>query len=226
MKKSLETVLPEFDVLPDDHFGVLVENEMDARRLLWLVNQIGEVKLRKSAAKRNKYYPDSPLFVSVILKRFNLKVPSEVYTEKYVPIYWVYILVLCDHSAIKIGMTGNLAQRPFAFVKTANYAENFDKELKNLIDLNKSQAFLAESKKHAKMIEDAVKRDFAHLRTQSPYERGLIPYHSRTHTEWFEYSAYPAMTDYLSPLGEGKTLRTSLAWQALMSEMDTTEFNA
>lgn len=71
----------QFTELPDDNFGVLVRNEMDKKSLLWLVNQIGETKLRKSAAKRSQYYPDSLLFVSVILKRFNLKVPPNIFTE-------------------------------------------------------------------------------------------------------------------------------------------------
>jgi hypothetical protein len=105
-----------FTTLPEDNFGVHVENEIDERRLLWLVNQIGETKLRNSAAKRSKYYPDSKLFVSVILKRFQLKVPPSVYTEVKVPIYWVYILVLQDHSAIKVGMTGGWPNRAYTFV--------------------------------------------------------------------------------------------------------------
>lgn len=37
--------------LPPDQFNVLVENDMDEARLLWLVNRIGETKLRKTAAK-------------------------------------------------------------------------------------------------------------------------------------------------------------------------------
>ena len=80
-----------FTCLPDDNFGVYVENEKDERKLLWLVNQIGEEKLRKSASKRNKYYPDSLLYVSTILKRFHLTIPPGIYTEVRVPIYWVYL---------------------------------------------------------------------------------------------------------------------------------------
>ena len=77
--------LPVFTVLPADNFDMFVENEMDERRLLWLVNQIGETKLRKSAAKRSHYYPEAKLFVSVILKRFNLKVPVNLYAEVKAP---------------------------------------------------------------------------------------------------------------------------------------------
>ncbi|MDO8040304.1 hypothetical protein [Janthinobacterium sp. SUN137] len=39
------------DELSPDQFHVVVENEMDPARLLWLVNRIGEALLRKSVAK-------------------------------------------------------------------------------------------------------------------------------------------------------------------------------
>ena len=117
---------PIFTELPEDNFGVFVENDKDEKKLLWLANEIGEEKLRKSAQKRNKYYPDSLLFVSVILKRFQLKVPPSVYTETNVPVYWVYLLVLNDHSYIKIGMTNNILGRVYAYVKTADYNKNYD----------------------------------------------------------------------------------------------------
>ena len=108
--------LPIFHSFPEDNFDVHVENEMDERRLLWLVNTIGEKKVRASARKY-KYYPESKLFVSILLKRFRLKVPAEVYSEVKVPIYRVYVLVLRDHSAIKLGMTGDWLNRAYAFVK-------------------------------------------------------------------------------------------------------------
>lgn len=36
---------------PPDQFHVVVENDMNDARLLWLGNRIGEAKLRKSVAK-------------------------------------------------------------------------------------------------------------------------------------------------------------------------------
>ena len=53
--------------LPSDQFNVVVENDMDRARLLWLVNQIGEPKLRKSVAKYNARWPGSKPFVSTLL---------------------------------------------------------------------------------------------------------------------------------------------------------------
>lgn len=211
-----------FEALPEDNFGVHVEDEMDARRLLWLANQIGETKLRASAAKRHEYHPDSPLFVSVILKRFNLKVPPTVYAEVKVPIYWVYVLVLRDQSAIKIGMTGSWPDRVYGFVKTANYTKNFDDELTTLFDADGSMAFPATSKSRAIQIERETQKAFAHTKAPSPYKRGLISYGCGGHTEWFDYSAYAGIIRHLATFGAGKPLRTSLAWRAVTQGLDAT----
>jgi T5orf172 domain len=201
-----------FTELPEDSFGVLVKNDIDEKKLLWLVNEIGEEKLRKSALKRNKYYPDSLLFVSVILKRFNLKVPPHVYREVNVPVYWVYILVLNDLSAVKIGITGNLLERVRSYVKTANYNQNFDEELIELFDVQQSIAFRATSQAEAKKIETQIKIHFSEFKTSSPYERGLISYSVRTSTEWFVYSVYDDVLTYLKPLGFSSTIKEAMSW--------------
>ncbi len=218
MRKEL---IPIFSNLPEDNFGVHVEDEMDVQRLLWLVNQIGETKLRKSAAKRNKYYPDRKLFVSVILKRFQLKVPPNVYAEVKVPIYWVYLLVLHDHSAIKVGMTGRWPNRAYDFVKTANYTKNFDEALVVLFDTEMSVAFCASSKSVAAEIEDETKKAFAHRRGPSPYERGLINYGCGGHTEWFDHSAYAEIIEHVAPIGLRTSLRANLTWKDQMQGLDT-----
>ena len=216
----MSTAFPTFNTLPEDNFGVHVENDMDARLLLWLVNQIGETKLRKSAAKRNKYYPDDKLFVSVILKRFQLKVPPSVYGETKVPIYWVYILVLRDHSAIKVGMTGGWPGRAYDFVKTADYTKNFDKALFALFDTELSVAVHAPSKSAAIKIEDETKKAFAHRKAPSPYERGLISYGCGGHTEWFDYLAYADIIEHVATIGLCTSLRVSLTWKDQMQGLD------
>jgi len=68
--------------LPDNTYGVLVENDKDARSLLWLVNEIGEDRLITSVEKYNKRYPDSRPFVSTVLKWYRLKIPVSVYSDR------------------------------------------------------------------------------------------------------------------------------------------------
>lgn len=212
--------LTKFTSLPEDNFGVLVEDEKDARRLLWLVNQIGEAKLRKSAAKRGQY-PDSQLLVSVILQRFQLKVPTHVYAEVKVPIYCAYVLALSDGSAVKVGMTGDWPGRAYSFVKTANYRENFDDALTALFDREKSMAFHVSSNSAARAIEKSIKKAFAARRVESPYNRGLINYGCGGHKEWFEHSAYAEIVEHLARHGPGVSLRASLTWMDLMQSLDS-----
>jgi hypothetical protein len=68
--------------LPDNTYGVLVENDKDARSLLWLVKEIGEDRLIASVEKYNKQYPNSRPFVSTVLKWYHLKVPVSVYSGR------------------------------------------------------------------------------------------------------------------------------------------------
>ncbi|MGM9516980.1 GIY-YIG nuclease family protein [Roseateles sp. DB2] len=180
-----------FEELPEDHFGVLVQNEMDERRLLWLVNQIGEGKVRASAAKRNKHYPESKLFVSVLLKRFHLKVPVHVYAPVRVKIYAVYVLCLRDDSAMKVGFTSNWPSRAWDYVKPRS-------ELDELFEIDKSVAIHFDSKDQAMRAEGLVKERFASYRVESPYHRRLIPYGCFGHTEWFNTSQYDDVLDLLA----------------------------
>ncbi|TAK91248.1 MAG: hypothetical protein EPO06_05705 [Burkholderiaceae bacterium] len=205
-----------FNFLPPDHFGVHVENEMDERQLLWLANVIGEEKLRASANKRNKYYPDSKLFVSVILKRFQLKVPAKIYAAVNIPVYWVYVLVLRDHSAIKVGMTGRWPGRAYDFVKTADYSKNFDDKVKNLFDVNRSLAWRSVSESDARFIERSIKQTHSEFSVPSPYHRGLISFGCGGHKEWFAYSIYEQLLNSLSENRTSASLDASMAWQGLM----------
>jgi hypothetical protein len=200
----------KFRSLPEDNFGVHVENEVDERRLLWLVNTIGEKKLRASANKRNKYYPDSKLFVSVLLKRFGLKVPPCVYTAVNMAIPRVYVLTLLDMTAIKIGITENWPDRAYAFVKTADYSRNFDQELEAKFDLQQSLAFTVDSITAARHIEGSLKKMFAKFRVPS-----RAAYGCGGHKEWFDYSIRTDVIEQLSRYGRGMSLAESIKWAHL-----------
>jgi hypothetical protein len=111
----------KIDELPPDQYNVVVENDMDHARLLWLVNEIGEDKLRKSVAKYQARYPGCQPFVSTMLKRFGRTVPVEVYAPKPIPVYWLYLLSLKDSPKVKVGFTGHWPQRAFAFLPGPRY---------------------------------------------------------------------------------------------------------
>jgi len=116
--------------LPPDNFGVHVENDTDRRRLLWLVNEIGVEKLLKSVAKHQARYPGSHPFVSLLLKWHNKRVPAAVYLPVRRPIPCVYLLVLSNHSGLKIGYAGGFAGRALQFIPTRYAVEAvFDLEL-------------------------------------------------------------------------------------------------
>jgi hypothetical protein len=199
-------------LLPADNFDVYIENEIDELKLLWLVNIIGEKKLRLSASKKNRNYPECKLFVSALLKRFNLKVPTHIYAAVKIPIYWVYVLVLKDSSALKIGVTGSWPDRAYAFVRTSDYSGDFNQEINCLFNINESLAFKVDFKPKALQIEKTLKRLFAEYRVESPYRRGLIPFGCGGHTEWFSLSIYAHLVDALSVNVGGVTLANSLDW--------------
>lgn len=135
--------------MPDDAYGVLVKDDMDRRRLTWLAGQIGEAKLRRSVEKRALKWPGSKPYVSTMLKRFRLSVPPAVYAPVRVPIYSVYVLVILDGSAIKIGMSGNWLQRATNVSLRAVIYEDEP----SLFDLDKSVAFVCQTKAAALLTE-------------------------------------------------------------------------
>ena len=117
-------------ILANDNYGVHVENDIDVRRLAWLVNTIGEEKLRCAVEKIRKKYPETKPFVSVLLKRFRLKVPTRVFAPVNVPIYRVYVLLLNDRSKLKVGFSGNWVRRAFDIIKPPFIAEEqFDLDM-------------------------------------------------------------------------------------------------
>lgn len=62
--------------LPPDQFPVVLENDMDRARLLWLVNDMGEAKLRKSVAKYLARWPGGKPFVSTLSSRHGHRSPG------------------------------------------------------------------------------------------------------------------------------------------------------
>jgi|GEM_PF-4553570 len=203
--------------LPDDNFGLFVENDTDRRKLLWLLNAIGEKKLRASAEKRNKYYPDSPLFVSVILKRFNLKPPLSVYAPVSHKISRFYILALKDLNAIKIGITDRWPDRVYDFVKSANYSLDFTHNVLSIFDSNLSIAFDFPSRKEALNFEKMIKTNYKYARAIPPPE---IRY-SKCRTEWFSSEIYNELTALASQNRFGYSLMESLEWSKINNPVST-----
>jgi hypothetical protein len=220
-----------FDSLPDDHFGVFIENEKDVRKLLWLLNEIGEKKLRKSSITYKKKYPDSDVFISTVLRWHKLKVPFKVYSPAVVPIYAVYVLMLEDHSSLKIGFTGRWPLRSYDFLKTADYRKfiPLDK-VRDFFDTNRSFSINFESERIARDFEAAAKLKFEAFRVPSPRDRGLISYGCSGKTEWFDVSIYDELAAYLCGLqkiGPGDTVATSQKLEsALLHELSSFENSA
>lgn len=75
---ELELWLEKLD-MPEDAYGVLVLNEVDARRLKYLVEQIGEAKLRRHTKMYAEKWEGAKPFVSKVLKTFQVKVPTSAY---------------------------------------------------------------------------------------------------------------------------------------------------
>lgn len=217
-----------FDSLPEDHFGVFIENEKDVRKLLWILNAIGEKKLRKSSSTYKKKYPDSDVFISTVLRWHKLKVSFKVYSPIVVPIYAVYVLMLEDHSTLKIGFTGRWPLRSYDFLKTADYRKfiPIDK-VRDFFDTSKSFSINFESARIARDFEAAAKLKFAAFRVPSPRDRGLISYGCAGHTEWFDASVYDELSDYLCGLqmsGSSITVTNSQKLEsALLHELSLLE---
>ena len=203
------------DPLPSDNFGVHIENDQDHRKLLWLLNKIGEKKIRASSEKYKSKNDGAEIYVSTLLSWYQLKVPSKVYAETYVPIYSVYILLLRHHPILKLGFTGRWPNRAFDYVKTGVYEINAVQDTNNLFDLEKSVAFDTGSKTIALQLEKSAKVIFEKFNTQPPRGLGLKGYGVCTSTEWFSHLIYDRLIDHFSSFGVtysdeefGRTSRT------------------
>jgi hypothetical protein len=159
--------------LPAHHYGVHVENEMDARRLRYLVEQIGAAKVEDSAARYTEEYPGSRIFVSELLKRYRVKVPARVFAPVNVPVYRVYLLLHPASSKLKIGYSGDWIGR------AARFECDFD--LDRSIGIN-----FCGDKISAKAAEKMAKSLFHLARTEPP----PVPFGAYGHTEWFNAAIY------------------------------------
>lgn len=167
-----------FPPLPEDQFGVHVANDMDERRLAWLASEIGEAKLRVSVAKHQAKYPGQKPFVSLLLRWHRRKVPTSVYAPIRIPVYAVYLLVMQDGTAMKLGLSGRWHQRAFDFLPLRC-------AIGDLLDLDRSvAAILGGDREHASSVEKAMLARFCGFQAESPWRRGVIQYGSGGHTEW------------------------------------------
>lgn len=159
--------------LPAHHYGVHVENEKDARRLLYLVEQIGVAKVEGSAERYSLKYPGSRIFVSTLLKRYRVKVPARVYAPVNVPIYRVYLLLHPASGKLKIGYSGDWIGR------ASRFRCDFD------LDLSIGVSFLGD-KESAKAAEKMAKSVFQWASAEPP----PVPFGAYGHTEWFNAVVY------------------------------------
>lgn len=70
---------PQSNELPPDRCGVHIENSLDEKRLAYLLSQVGEEKVRRTAMKYQARYPDSRIYVSRLLKIYRIQLPSSIY---------------------------------------------------------------------------------------------------------------------------------------------------
>lgn len=194
--------------LPDDFCDVHVEDEMDARRLLWLIQQVGEEKVRKSARKY-RYYPDSKIFVSVILKWYNRKVPTHVYAPVYKPIYSVYLAPSAIKPAFKVGFTGQpVTHRLYSFTTP-------DIPLTDVFKIDQSLYVLAGTKRAAMSLERQIKKSCTARTVTMAYLAGLT-YGACCHTEWFYLDALPTALAIVAELGfTTRPIAETLEWPDL-----------
>jgi hypothetical protein len=158
--------LPE---LPAHHYGVHVANDMDARRLLYLVEQIGAEKIVKSATNYTQKYPGTRIFVSTLLKRYRIKVPVRIFAPVNIPLYRVYLLLHAASSKLKIGFSSDWLNRAVRFKC------QFDLDLSVGIDFGSDKA-------GAMAAEKMAKTTFQWARTKPP----PVPFGAGGRTEWFK----------------------------------------
>jgi hypothetical protein len=173
--------------LPNDNYGVFIANDMDRRRLQYLVEKVGEDKIRRSATKYANKNPGSKIFVSRLLKYYQTKVPSHIYAPVKAPIYHLYILVHLETNTQKIGVSGDWAMaRRIAFLGNAQHEE---------FDLDKSMGFDFHDKQITSRIEKELKENFKRYRVSCP---DFVPFGATGRTKWFSYDAYQEMIEFIT----------------------------
>ncbi|MBB5017809.1 hypothetical protein HNQ59_001079 [Chitinivorax tropicus] len=203
-----------FSALPADFCDVHVENELDARRLLWLIEKIGAEKVRKSAWKY-KYYPESKIFVSVLLKWHQLKVPAAVYAPVSEPIYRVYIVPSSRGAAFKVGYTGRMVtDRLRAFVSLGALLED-------AFDIAKGIYIQVADKPEALALERKLKACCTKFAIENAYLMGFAPFGACGHKEWFTLEALPLAEAELSAHGyTARKITDTLEWPDLLDSAE------
>ena len=169
----------------DEHFGMLVENEMDEIRLAYLLSIIGPEKLWNSVQKEKQKWPDSKPYVSKMLKRFRVIVPTHLYAPKPELIAHTYLLVCADFSRIKYGSSGRWTERIYSFSRNCDLSE---------FNLDLTFAFRFTDKKQAIRAEKTIKNELSAYSVDRPE---FVPYGAYGHTEWLAFSAYPLAVEIL-----------------------------
>lgn len=172
--------------LPSHHYGVDVSDEMDARRLQYLIDKVGVEKVIASAARYSEKYPGSKIYVSTLLKRYHIKVPVKVYAAVNVPLYRVYILAHTESNKIKIGYSGNWLNRLASFSRKLDF-EGID------LDRSIGISFLGD-KKTAMAAERMAIQKFSDSKARRPE---CIPYGAYGHNEWFSGEVYNGAVIFL-----------------------------
>lgn len=201
---------PVFPDLPEDNYGVHVDGDMDAKRLQYLVAQVGEAKVRKSAEK-SKF---KPIFVSTLLKRFRICVPTHVYARINIPFQRVYLLVVPSEAKFKVGQSGHWTQRAYAFSRNRLEELDLDRSLGISFSGEKAIALTAE--------REVLSKFSAHKVPPPNY----VPYGSGGHKEWLSFDAYDAVVDQIRTFEADSprpfiTLRDALLLNSLLWSDDT-----
>jgi len=131
-------------------------------------------------------------FVSVLLKRFRLKVPTRIFAPVNVPVYRIYVLLLSDHSKLKVGFSGNWVKRAFDIIKPPFIAEE-------QFDLNMSFSILIRgSLSEARELEKIVLNFFRNkdgYQAAAPNE--ILYFGAGGRFEWFNGFAFGEIKRFL-----------------------------
>lgn len=193
---------PFLSDLPADHYGVHVANDMDARQLRYLASQVGVDKITGSASRYTQQYPGSKIFVSTLLKRYRVKVPTAVYAPVHVPIYKVYLLLHIPSATFKVGCSGDWVSR----------AVSFNCEF----DPDRSTAVTFASKAAALDAERKALQIFPSARTVPPAE---VPYGASGHGEWLKAEVFDAVAAALGVFDVSRERKPQTLRQARLLDL-------
>lgn len=159
--------------------------------------KIGEQKLRKSPDKYKSKNNGAAVYISILLQWYQLKVPSIVYSEKYITDFCVYVLVSTKCPVIKVGVTGRWPARAFAFAKQSYFQLYKVDELLQVFDIQQSFAIYTGPEKLARAIESAALRKFKRFCVQPPLESQLRSSGVQTSRERFSNEIYTDLVNFL-----------------------------